>query len=75
MSDDGQIWTTDVTLFYEGEHVEDSHEISVIAAVEVQKFENIVNNKVSLQELQKQCPDISAIYSYLDSGDLPDEQK
>jgi len=75
VSDDGQIWTTEVTLFYEGEHVEDSHEIPVIAAVEVQKFENTVNNKVSLQELQKQCPDLSAIYSYLDSGDLPDEQK
>lgn len=41
----------------------------------MQKFANTVNNKVSLQELQKLCPDLSASYSYLDYGDLSDEQK
>ena len=66
---------TEVKLIYEFDHVDDGHESPMVAAIEAQNVQETIDDKVSLSQLQKECPDFSAIYTYLSLGELPDDRK
>ncbi|CAG2249262.1 Retrovirus-related Pol polyprotein from transposon 412 [Mytilus edulis] len=68
-------WRTEVKLIYEFDHVDDGHESPMVAAIEVQNVQETIDDKVSLSQLQKECPDFTAIYTYLSLGELPDDRK
>ncbi|CAC5385210.1 Transposon Tf2-12 polyprotein,Transposon Tf2-11 polyprotein,Transposon Tf2-1 polyprotein,Transposon Tf2-7 polyprotein [Mytilus coruscus] len=71
--DDEVQFGAEVHIYYASEHATDCQECPIISAVE--NIQNIVEDKPALSELQKQCPEFSAIYTYLESGDLPEELK
>ncbi|VDI10852.1 Hypothetical predicted protein [Mytilus galloprovincialis] len=74
-SDDEVQFGAEVHFYYASEHATDCQECPIISAVDTENIQNIVEDKPALSELQKQCPEFSAIYTYLESGDLPEESK
>ncbi|CAC5364968.1 unnamed protein product [Mytilus coruscus] len=74
-SDDELEFGAEVHFYYASEHATDCQECPIISAVDTENIQNIVEDKPALSELQKQCPEFSAIYTYLESGDLPEESK
>ncbi|CAC5404908.1 unnamed protein product [Mytilus coruscus] len=74
-SDDHVQFGAEVHFYYASEHATDCQECPIISAVDTENTQNIVEDKPALAELQKQCPEFSAIYTYLKTGELPEESK
>lgn len=66
---------SEVTFYYSFEHAENCQECPVVSIVESDEVQDKVNDTASLSKLQKECPEFSGIYKYLETNALPEEAK
>lgn len=70
--EDKQVWRTEVTFFYGHDDIPAYPSVS---ALEIENFQDALNDQESLSKLQKECPDFADLYTYITEGTLPEDKK